>query len=411
MAGRTPASDRGVTLDFLWPTYTPQKVRYGEYLAARYQEENPDIDINLILTSDPYRKLQVMIAGRTTPDVIWMGVGWQQFADALVTLDARVAADSEINLEDYFPGLWEAVKWKGEIKALPSSGQVGVIYYNKDLFDEAGAPYPTADWTWDDMVRSAKALTRDFDGDGVIDQYGLQLEQVYRIPFLLYAGQIADSEWRTARMDNPLAIAIMERYRDLIYKDRVMPTPTASAELGMLPMFEAGRVAMHAASGYALESFRKVQFDWDVVSFPWFEFEGKRYRATGLWQEEFSILWNTDAPDDAWQFARWCAGKEMISWAAQDGHIVPGRKDVAHSTQFVDPAKRPANMQAFVDSISFAIPVYPHPDFRRMALEFDPIWQQFMEGTEGKRISAPEAMRQMNETLQRVLDEYNAEHE
>ena len=71
---RAEAPGRAITLDFLWPTYTPQKVRYGEYLAQRYMEEHPDVYVNLILTPDPYRKLQVMIAGRTTPDVVWMGV-------------------------------------------------------------------------------------------------------------------------------------------------------------------------------------------------------------------------------------------------------------------------------------------------------------------------------------------------
>ena len=352
-----------------------------------------------------------MIAGRTTPDVVWMGIGWNQFSDALLPLDELVAQDPELDPSMYFPGLWDACKWKNRLLALPSSGQVGVIYYNKDLCDEAGLDYPTPDWTWDDMVRMAKALTRDFDGDGVIDQYGLQLGQIYVVPFMLYDGQIADPEWRTARVHTPLTKALLQRYQDLMYIDRVMPTPVASAELGMLPMFEAGRVAMHAASGYAIESFRKVQFDWDVITLPWFEFEGKRHRATGLWQEEFAVLWDTDAPDEAWKFARFCAGKEMIHWAATNGHIVPGRIDVARSPEYAQTGRRPANMAAFTDSLAFALPIYPHPWWRRIAIDFEPYFNQFLMGSEGKRISAAEALSNMNEVLQRMLDEYNAEYE
>ena len=416
---RNETPGRKITLDFLWPTYTPQKVRYGEYLAKRYMEENPDVYVNLILTPDPYRKLQVMIAGRTTPDVVWMGVGWQQFADALMPLtvcqdatncDARVTADSRVRAEDYFPRLWQAVQWQGTIEALPSSGQVGVIYYNKDLFDEAGLGYPTADWTWDDMVRMARALTRDFDGDGAIDQYGLQLGQVYLVPFMLYDGQIADPQWRTARVDTSVTRAILDRYQALMYEDKVMPTPTTSQELGMLPMFEAGRVAMHAASGYAIESFRKVQFDWDVVSFPWFDFEGRRYRATGLWEEEFAILWDTDVPEKAWRFARWCAGPEMVRWAALDGHIVPGRIDVASSDAYLHSGRRPENMRAFTDSLSFAVSIYPHPWLKRIGIDFDPVLDQYLIGTEGRRITASEALIQLQQILQRILDEYNKEH-
>ena len=407
---RAEAPGRAITLDFLWPTYTPQKVRYGEYLAQRYMEEHPDVYVNLILTPDPYRKLQVMIAGRTTPDVVWMGVGWQQFADAFLTLDERVAADPEVRAENYFPRLWESVQWRGNLLALPSSGQVGVIYYNKDLFDEAGLEYPADDWTWDDMQRMARALTRDFDGDGAVDQYGLQLGQVYLVPFLLYDGQIADPEWRSARLDTPVSRALLDRYQTLIYEDKVMPTPTTSQELGMLPMFEAGRVAMHAASGYAIESFRKVQFDWDVVRFPAFEFEGQRYQATGLWEEEFSILWDTDAPDAAWDFARWCAGHEMVRWAALNGHIVPGRVEVALSDEYLHSGRRPANMRSFTDSLAFAVPIYPHPWLKRIGIEFEPVLERYHVGTEGRRITAAKALAELQPILQKILDEYNAEH-
>ncbi len=407
---RPETPGRKVTIDFLWPTYTPQKVRYGEYLAQQYMEEHPDVHVNLILTPDPYRKLQVMIAGRTTPDVAWMGIGWQQFTDAFMPLDAHVAQDPAVRAEDYFPRLWESVNWRGELRALPSSGQVGVIYYSKDLFDEAGLDYPTDDWTWDDMVRMARALTRDFDGDGTIDQYGLQLGQVNLEPFLLYDGQIADSRWRTARIDRPVTHAVLNRYQALLYEDKVMPTPTTSHELGMLPMFEAGRVAMHAATGYAIESFRKVQFDWDVAPFPWFEHEGKRYRVTGLWEEEFAILWDTDVPEEAWSFARWCAGPEMVRWAALNGHIVPGRLDVALSDEYLQSGRRPANMRAFTDSLSFAVPIYPHPWLRRIGSEFNPVLEQFLVGSEGQRITASEALGQLEPILQRILDEYNAEN-
>jgi multiple sugar transport system substrate-binding protein len=259
------------------------------------------------------------------------------------------------------------------------------------------------------MVRMAKALTRDFDGDGVIDQFGLQLGQSYVVPFMLYDGQIADDAWKTARVDTPLTRAMLERYQDLMYVDRVMPTPVASAELGMLPMFEAGRVAMHSAAAWGIETFRKAQFDWDIVTFPWFEFEGKRYRATGLWTEEFAVLWDTDHPEEAWAFARWCAGEEAVRWAAEGGHIVPGIIDIAESPGYLNTGKRPRNMRAFIDSLDFAVPIYPHPWWRRIAIEFEPYFNQFLMGTEGKRISAAEATAEFQRVLQDILDEYNGE--
>jgi multiple sugar transport system substrate-binding protein len=268
---------------------------------------------------------------------------------------------------------------------------------------------PTSDWTWDDMVRMGKALTRDFDGDGVIEQYGLQLEQVYRVPFMQYVQPVADPTWTRAQIDHPVTVAIMDAYRDLIYKHHVMPTPTASAELGMLPMFEAGRMGMHAASAYAIESFRKTPFDWDVVSLPWFVCNGKRYRGTGLWEEEFAILADTDVPEEAWKFARWCASPEVVRWASREGHIVPARFDVAYSDAFLTPDMKPEHARMFLDSWDFATPVYQHPWWKRISVDFEPILQQWMVGTDGRKISTPDAMRRLDRALQQVLDDYRNE--
>ncbi|MEX2088764.1 MAG: extracellular solute-binding protein, partial [Bacteroidota bacterium] len=45
------------------------------------------------------------------------------------------------------------------------------VYYNRDLFDEAGAPYPDASWTWDQMVAAARKLTKQAKGGK--EQYGI----------------------------------------------------------------------------------------------------------------------------------------------------------------------------------------------------------------------------------------------
>ena len=41
---------------------------------------------------------------------------------------------------------------------LPQNLSSLVVYYNRDLFDAAGVPYPEAGWTWDDFLAAAKAL-------------------------------------------------------------------------------------------------------------------------------------------------------------------------------------------------------------------------------------------------------------
>ena len=52
---------------------------------------------------------------------------------------------------------------------------MGILYYNKDLFDKAGVAYPTENWTWDDLTAAAEKLTVK-DASGNVTQYALAME-------------------------------------------------------------------------------------------------------------------------------------------------------------------------------------------------------------------------------------------
>lgn len=92
------------------------------------------------------------------------------------------------------PKLWPVIHRKGpdgqkHVWALPWGGALGkVLLFRKDLFDEKGIPYPTVDWTWDDMIQAARKIT-----DPARGIYGLLLtrgkhESWYWVTFLWSAG-------------------------------------------------------------------------------------------------------------------------------------------------------------------------------------------------------------------------------
>lgn len=114
--------------------------------------------------ADYYTKLQTMFAGGTAPDLVWLA---QEYVvpyaarGALVDLTDRLKNDTRptANLDDYFPLVLEHAMYNGRVYGLPWIGQPVIVYYNKDLFDQKGIPYPTDDWTWEDFRELAKQLT------------------------------------------------------------------------------------------------------------------------------------------------------------------------------------------------------------------------------------------------------------
>ena len=77
----------------------------------------------------------------------------------LVPLDDWLAKSDLISLDDYPPALAAIYNYRGKQYAIPKDMDTIGLWYNKELFDAAGIPYPNADWTWDDFREAAIALT------------------------------------------------------------------------------------------------------------------------------------------------------------------------------------------------------------------------------------------------------------
>ncbi|MGD8398669.1 MAG: extracellular solute-binding protein, partial [Anaerolineae bacterium] len=88
---------------------------------------------------------------------------------AIVNMEPFLSTDSTVKKDDFFPSVLEQFMYQGQLWGLPGSVTVNLMNYNKDLFDAAGLDYPSVDWTTDDFLALAVALTQGEDED---KQYG-----------------------------------------------------------------------------------------------------------------------------------------------------------------------------------------------------------------------------------------------
>src|SRR5690606_34937624 len=138
--------------------------------------------------------------------------------------------------------------------------EVMVLWYNKDIFDKAGVPYPPSnpgEWTWEEFVETARALTVDRNGrrpgdpgfdPNRIQTYGVAFGTWWApvLPFVWSnGGDWFDETGRQVLIDQPESVEALQNLADLIYKHRVAPTPT---QMESLPAFnillQTQRVAM-----------------------------------------------------------------------------------------------------------------------------------------------------------------------
>jgi len=167
-----------------------------------FERENPGIRIKREWYVGDYgRKLQLVLISGKVADIILMDdelfpmYAVRGYLEDLRPYIERESDDAERALaaelrytetpeaerdptfqREYLPTALQSFNYKGFQGALPWDGIVALMLYNKDLFDRDGVPYPDKNWTWNDLRALAKQLTKDYDGDGRIDQFGTNVD-------------------------------------------------------------------------------------------------------------------------------------------------------------------------------------------------------------------------------------------
>ena len=117
------------------------------------------------------------------------------------------------------------------------------------------------------------ALTKDTDGDGTIDQYGLGTEApIIRLaPFIWQnGGELVNNPLEPSRLglDSAAAREAMQWFVDLQAVHHVVPDAVAEEAEDSESRFLNGRTAMFLQSRRIVPSVREVTFDWDVAPLP-----------------------------------------------------------------------------------------------------------------------------------------------
>jgi multiple sugar transport system substrate-binding protein len=171
-AGKADAQKSG-TVNLRWALWDWDAVTYYKPLLEAYKVKNPNVNIegiDLGYTDYP-TAIATQLAGDSKIDIITIGdipsyanlvkIG---HLENLNTYVQRSGMDLKI-----FSGLTDELKINGGLYALPFRSDFWVTYYNKDLFDAAGVPYPTNDMTVQQYLDLAAKVTR---GRGAEKVYG-----------------------------------------------------------------------------------------------------------------------------------------------------------------------------------------------------------------------------------------------
>jgi multiple sugar transport system substrate-binding protein len=350
-----PKEEEVVTLKLMYwgDVISTQEVMSNDLIPA-FEKEHPNIKIEFesLPWGDYWTKIGALAASDDLPDMYSNSVAYiWDHANKGMAANLQSMFDQDLNEDDYYMELATICRYPytdGDLYAFPFRWVVGTLFYNKDLFDEAGVDYPTEDWTYDDVLEAAKKLTKDTDGDGDIDQWGfLALNDHVALDAVIKSngGQVLNDEYNKCMLEEPAALESIQWTVDLIHVHGVSPSPDVAAgfEEGI---FASGKVAMMSGGSYLSDDFPGAEFDWDVTMQP----KGKVTRVVYGGPDSLSISKNSPYKEEAWEFLKFLISKERQSRGDLIGlGSLPILKGV-YETALADAEGLPEHATAFAHS-------------------------------------------------------------
>ena len=156
----------------------------------------------------------------------------------------------------------DAMRYGDPLYVIPASQGCLTLIYNKSLFDAAGIEYPRDDWTTDEFIAAAKALTRD-------DINGLALPikwSYWYIPFQAGFGGSPFDEDGNPTLDSPGSAEALDYFLDFERKHNVVSS-TVGLE-AMSTQFQIEKAAMVFDGSWNWNNYIGAGLDIDLALMP-----------------------------------------------------------------------------------------------------------------------------------------------
>jgi multiple sugar transport system substrate-binding protein len=390
-------------------------------LVQQFEAAHPQIDVQVLHVPDQYfQKLHILIAADMAPDVMFTNSlyvpvysAYGVFADLTPYLKPSKGIETEIKADDFYPQALAActgqvnqtqknTTQKSILAAIPRDISNLVVFYNRTLFDKAHQTYPQPNWTWDEFLKSAKALTLDQNKDGHPEQFAIGFNRtppLFWLPYVWSAGgDLFNAELTQTRFDEKPLLDGLQFYADWRNRYHIAPTQKEAGQATMSQLFLQQKTAMMVSGRWSVPVFRKqAQFDWDVVPLP----QGPVGSRTGIDASGFAMSSKTPNPKAAWELISFLSSQTASKAYAESGLIVPARLDVALSETFLNPAEKPAHSRVFLDVIAKGVPTHTPTRWNEISemlgVALDPVWDGLK--------SPQEALMPLSPQIQPLLEQ------
>lgn len=393
--------DSEITLEY-WQYSFDSKVNLMDELIEEFEEANPGITVEQ--TNFPYDQYNEQVAAQVPagrgPDIINLFYGWvPSYVDAGYLQPLPQDAFPHEMIEDEFFPLVEATKMEDEYWTIPTAVRTLALFYNKDLYEEAGLDPDSPPETWEELEEYAVALTKS--DNGRIEQSGMAWEPAQqghhwlRDGLSLQAGgQVLSDDRRDVIWgDDPAGLEAFEYWLSF-------PSELGTSEQGFytddVTAFITGKAAMNVDGSFRLGT---LQSDAPDLNYGIAPLPGNVEDSTNasFWTNGITSRVEGEKLDAATAFLEFLTSEEVMErWLDATGEL-PAKEEVAMQDKFVNDER----YGPFIESLPFANAHFFIDETKERELVINAANEVLMQDADPE-----EAFNKLVEETQALYDDY-----
>lgn len=273
-------------------------------LVDKFNAAHEDIEVTLEAYGRDFdTKISAGMGSGDAPDVMYMW-NYPAYFEGLEPLDGYIEKEGESYKSNFYETLWNYNAINDQIYGIPIGFTTHALFYNKDIFAEAGVAEPTADWTWEDLKAAAKTITEKTSAVGFTFQ---MKPDPYDFEMYLWSNGTAFCD-KDGKLDGNLNSEKSQEVFQMFQEMEKEGYALASEKSGT-DEFRSGAVAMYVYGSWAISSLKEDNLNYGVATIPAFANAGKD-SVSILSSSGISMSKDSKNKDAAWEFIKFWTNEE-----------------------------------------------------------------------------------------------------
>jgi multiple sugar transport system substrate-binding protein len=240
---------------------------------ARFEQEHPGVRIHYysgVMKEDYSEWLSRKLLAGKEPDVFMvLGTDFNQFSalGVMKDLDSRIQEDPDFEPDRYFSSAFRTGQYGGAQYALPYEVVPTLMFVNKTLLTKEGIEMPDQDWTWEELYDICRKVTKDTDGDGILDQFG-----IYNFDWMdavcSNGGEVFQADGSSCYMADDRIVESVKYIRQLNALNQGQKVVQEDFNGGSVAFMPLTFAEYRTYKTYPYKIRRYANFQWDCITMP-----------------------------------------------------------------------------------------------------------------------------------------------